>query len=657
MISNRTIRLGKGLRHVALALEEGRLRLSVIGTYIGPPDTECPLWTLSLRTPEGATLDVSADAAGLGDVQRDTGSAAFTWMLSLGGSEAAVRVQVDTDTPGTPSLSLSATLPDGWSVAEAVFPLVRLSRTDDMRLATPTGWGIEREVTPGMELELVYPSWQSTMQFLALCGAAGGVYIGTHDPAANHKAFRARADGDSLTLEVAHFPAIGGSEYTLGYAISLGAFEGGYVDAANLYRPFALTAPWAQAGPVSRRPLPQWLIDTELWLKPGETPWTDDDAECIAATRANVEWCRKAAAFFDVPISLHWYRWHQIPYDTLYPEYFPAKAGFADGVKEAQADGFHVMPYINGRLCDPESKTWKSGGQDWAARDEQGNPYTEVYASEVPLNVMCPSTDGWRGTVSGLVKRLVDEIGVDGVYVDQIAAAKAERCFAMGHPHAPGGGHFWVDAYRRLIAEAHANLPSNGILTTEENMECWIDQFDALLVVNTPTNEGRLIPLFPVIYAGHAVTFGFQYIPKTEAVESVSFRAKMARAFLWGAQLGWVDAEKVMAPDAALSAEFLRALCHARRDAHDFLLYGQFLAPVEVYGDNPPVNVEAPGSFGGTYNLEIQAVMATLWRAEDGRTAVAICNLDDAVHTVQVSALEGAGPITLEAREARVIAV
>ena len=88
------------------------------------------------------------------------------------------------------------------------------------------------------------------------------------------------------------------------------------------------------------------------------------------------------------------------------------------------------MPYINGRLCDPKSKTWtQEGGDKAAARQENGKPYTEVYGSKVPLNVMCPATKQWQDKIAGIVDRLVNECGVDGVYIDQIGAAYAVRCF------------------------------------------------------------------------------------------------------------------------------------------------------------------------------------------------------------------------------------
>ncbi|GAI12717.1 unnamed protein product [marine sediment metagenome] len=57
-----------------------------------------------------------------------------------------------------------------------------------------------------------------------------------------------------------------------------------------------------------------------------------------------------------VPVGVHWYSWHRIPFDDDYPHHFPVKEGFAEGVRELQEAGVFVMPYINGRLWDTRDK-------------------------------------------------------------------------------------------------------------------------------------------------------------------------------------------------------------------------------------------------------------------------------------------------------------
>jgi hypothetical protein len=294
------------------------------------------------------------------------------------------------------------------------------------------------------------------------------------------------------------------------------------------------------------------------------------------------------------------------------------------------------MPYINGRLCDAKSKAWTQEGADKAAaRDDKGEVYTEVYGSKVPLHVMCPGSRYWKDKVAGIVDRLVNECGVDGVYIDQIGAAAAQRCTNPAHGHSPGGGTFWYEGYRAMLDQIRGRLPKDRILTTEENAECWNDQFDALLMVNTSSNAWRrMVPIMPTVYAGRIITFGFQYMQGDDIPKSLPFRAKMARAFLWGSQLGWISVDSVIAENARTEAEFLRTLARVRQGGHEYLLDGRFLGEVEVTGDSPRLTGE--GSADQKYSIDLPAVMATAWLAPDSSMGLAVVNLSDQPRAVEI---------------------
>lgn len=583
-----------------------------------------PLWRLSLRGPEGATTEITSAGAPCVSLESDGSLLRATWSVHLGAVRAQVRASVRLpQDSGLSHWGLSVLLPHGWAVTAVDLPAIpNLERVPGLTLVAPAGWGLEYDVTPGMAYQAAYPSCVACMPFLVFCRDGEALYVAAHDATGSHKRLSARADEYTASCALTHWPAIvepRDGEFRLPYETVVGVVAGDGYDAAQVYRQFSLQTPWGQAGSVSSRSIPEWVKETDLWLRLITDP-VIDLGDCLGARE-----------YFNVRTAVHWYRWHQIPYDTLYPEYFPTKPGFAEGVRRLQEAGFRVMPYINGRLCDPESATWKNGGSQWAARTPAGEPYTEVYGSQVPLNVMCPGTPQWRDKVAELTERLLHECGVDGVYVDQIGAAAPERCFDPSHGHAPGGGSFWVDGYRRLLSDLRERLPEGRMLTTEENAECWIDQLDALLVVNTPTAPGcRAIPLFAAVYSGRVPLFGFQYVPGYESLDSLGFRAKMARAFLWGSQLGWVQVERLMAPDGATAAAYLRRLARCRSHAHAYLAYGRFLGSVPVAGDNPVLHEAAATSFGNkTYDLSIPAVTATAWLAEDGSLGVALANVSE----------------------------
>jgi hypothetical protein len=78
-------------------------------------------------------------------------------------------------------------------------------------------------------------------------------------------------------------------------------------------------------------------------------------------------------------LALHWYVWDDIAFDTGYPDYFPAKPGFPAAVQTLQSAGVHVVPYINGRIFDVGTPSWKADGA------------SQFAAQAVPL-VLNPST-------------------------------------------------------------------------------------------------------------------------------------------------------------------------------------------------------------------------------------------------------------------------
>ncbi|HUV04374.1 MAG TPA: DUF6259 domain-containing protein [Armatimonadota bacterium] len=633
--SGQNVVLDSGKLKLTFNVSGGRLSLQGLAAadgreWLGNSGDAGSLWRLAFQGPEGMAKDLGSSDAILSDAAGRRDRADFAWTVPLAEQAAEVTMAVRVE-PGNPISywSLRAKLPDGWKVSRADFPIVpNIKRHKGLKMAVPWGWGLEYDVEPGTQYDGSYPSCQAAMQFLAFYHGGHGLYIGAHDVRGGHKTFKAAARRDNVGYLCMNWPALqksGGGTYKVPFEAAIGVFNGDYYDAAQIYRKFTFKTPWGRGGPVSERPIPQWVKDTDLWLFSELTPGE------------NLALYKKAADIFGIPISFHWYRWHEIPYDTLYPDYFPAKSGFAEAVRELQGVGWHVMPYINGRLSDPKSKFWtQQRGDKAAARRENGKPYPETYVAHVPLNVMCPYSAQWRQTVAGLVERLLREFGVDGVYIDQIGAAGPVRCFNPDHGHPLGGGTLWVDGYRKLVAEAREKLPKNAILATEENAECWIDQFDLQLMANTPTSEPEPIPLFPSVYSGRSLTFGFQYPAWDDIVKSVPFRAKVARSFVWGAQPGWVRLVDITRPEATKEAEFLRNVVRCRRFGHKFLVYGRFLGMLNVRGDNPRVVCsDAPGSFGGNYRIVLPCVPASAWLAEDGSLGVVLANMSDDVREVE----------------------
>jgi len=457
-----------------------------------------------------------------------------------------------------------------------------------------------------------YPSGWTPVQMGAYYDARGGLYFACEDPNASTKDISTGASGGAIAVRMS-FPAedatVPGNGFRQPGETVLRLFDGDWFDAAGIYRDWVEgKAPW---WPDADRPdTPQWVKDIAVWAQTGGGP------------EEVVEPVKRMAAYMGVPTALHWYSWHEIPFDVNYPHYFPTKLGVPEGVRELQAAGVRVMPYINGRLWDTALDDFKSTGIAAATKDEAGNPYIEEYGSGAKLAPMCPTQKLWRDTVRGIVLRLCGtEVGVDGVYIDQIAAAGPRLCMDKTHGHPLSGGSWWtVGGYWPLLTqlreELHALSPDK-MTTTECNAEPYVHLMDGYLTWHFQYADQ--IPLFAAIYGGRVQLFGRAYNGDEQAV-----RMKAAQSLVWGEQIGWMSPTII---DHPVNGPYLRRVARMRYALRDFLATGTMEHPPMVEGDIPDVTCD--WQWSGPAIRTYSALQAGAWRARDGRLAVILANIVD----------------------------
>lgn len=593
------------------------------------------IWRIKLLGPNGVNPELMPEhgeyqGADLVVNTPDTAAVCFTWKMKSGIREFyPIRMYVGYGRKsGLTEWKIEADLPKGWRVAETDFPRLMLDRKETDKAILPTGWGTEQTIYHAANFECVYPSHSAGMQLLMMRDQDDVVYFATHDRSASIKTLRLRGlYGAALLSNEAVASAAWTPEevgtFRMPWTVSVGFTDRGWqYCATNWYRPFTYQTEWG-GKTFQDRKTPKWLLDNDLWLRPhfaADSTWNS---------------LEQAMKFFGPDCGIHWYRWHQIAYDSEYPEYFPAKEAIPEMFAKARKMGGHVIPYINGRLWDPASKSYTEwNGKEASCRKADGTLYTEIYpTSMVPNTITCPSSPIWQNVVTGLVKRIQEELHTDGVYIDQIGAAAGAPCFADNHPHPNGGGEFWVASYRKMLDGIRKTLKPGNIIITEDNSECYMDKFDIMLMVNTPQSKSiRLVPLYPLIYSDRMMVDCFLYYPLTEPVHDMRFRWKNAMGLLWGTQLGWVKPELLMAPEARPESEFLRTLARFRHHQHDVLYGGQFLEEVVPGGDNPVISFPTlPDS---------PVVLGARWRSPEGKEVLYLVNIDDRPHRVTVDGKE-----------------
>ncbi len=503
------------------------------------------------------------------------------------------------------------------------FPrIANLTVSREGALAVPMGWGqLYKDATRAGHYDGSYPNGWATMQFASLFDGGRAVYLAAHDGQAHHKRLvtRPRPDSDALSFAVAQYPdsmAAPGTAYESPYPVVVGTHAGDWFDAAKIYRAWAMKeSAWFPKLPLAGNPaVPEWLKQNPLWCCSGGDP--KNVVKNVTAFRE----------FFGMPIGFHWYSWHQIPFDDHYPEYFPPKEGFADAVAQLKAKGVHVMPYINGRLFDSRTDSWKNeNAQDYCALSDKGEKYVEVYGSKVPLSPMCPATPYWQEKVAGIVERLVGECGVSGVYIDQIGAAGTAPCFNPKHAHGAGGSASWVPGYREMLTLTRRKMRAKdpqSFLTTEDAAEPYQGGIDAFLMCNQ--TRGGLVPMYPAVYGGRALTFG-RYLFDSDAKASAPMITKLGEMFTFGAQLGWIDAFILRYPK---EAGYLKRLAETRLAAAKYLALGEMLRPPVIETAAPPVKTTW-NLWKSEFPIEFPAVIGSAWRADDGSVALVLTNLTE----------------------------
>jgi hypothetical protein len=584
-----------------------------------------PLWEAELQRPDRTTLTATAAQGTASFRSVADGQAELTWTLPPEQSGATVRAALHLDGPdGAWTLALSG-LADGWAVRTVTFPQVAVGplspAADDDRLVIPQGSGVlyKAPLRSNVTFAGHYPDGWSTYQMMAYYGPAAGVYFACHDPLAATKQIVTHRTNDAAAQVLAFrywAPNLGvpGNGFGTGAPAVVRPFQGDWFDATQIYRA------WAEAEA-------QWWPRDTAWGRPDTPAWMKE--VCVwACTNGSAQDCvakvKEFAAAMGAPTAYHWYSWHEIPFDVKSPHYFPTKPGMKEGVAELQAAGVRVMPYINGRLWDTQLEDFQQSAIAAATKGEDGKPFIEEYGSGAKLAPMCPTQKLWQEKVREIVLRLTDEIGVDGVYIDQIGAAAPRLCMDTSHGHPLGGGHWWTrDGYWPLLADLQASLAPGKMITTECNAEPYARWFDGYLTWHWQSN-GQ-VPAFSAIYAGRIQLFSRAYngSAQPDAPERLAHWMRIGQQLVFGEQLGWIEPAWVLKQPDTL--DFLSRAARTRYALLDFLADGRMARPPAVEDGVPEVT--ADWAWSGKWMVTTSALQRGAWWAEDGRLLLLFANV------------------------------
>lgn len=520
-------------------------------------------------------------------------------------------------------LSVATGTPDVRPMTASVGALLVSNSGPSMMGLHPGGCGtlVPAPASSGTSISAAYPSLGAVMPWLAVWDPERqtGLYFANLDASGAAKTIRMMNSAESgrALLEVSQplplDPQNYGAEVEFAGTLVWQRLTGDWYDASVRYRDWVRrNANWfPKMGPEGRASTPLWMKKLCVW------------GRVFGYAKDAVPAALQFRETLGIPVGIHWYQWHQIPFDDDYPHYLPPKEGFKEGVAEMQAHGCRVVPYTNGRLWDTRDR----GTEDFeftakalagATKKPDGTPFTESYrsrekdGSKVVLAAMCPASEIWKETVAETNRALICDYGLDGAYMDQIACCGPVLCEDPTHGHPLRGGSWWSCEYRSLLAGARQKIASEGksfqpsenqtqsrsrtfdvdapkdfIFSSESNAETCANDLDGMVCWHV---EGKNVPAYCVTYAGVVFPYGRAYDSNTRAM-----RMKWANNLANGDQPGWFPPQFAENPE---QGPYLRPLVRFRYHSISYFYLGELNRPPRLTGKNLPVWSENWNVFG-----------------------------------------------------------
>jgi len=396
-------------------------------------------------------------------------------------------------------------------------------------------------------------------------------------------------------------------------------------DISQIYRKWVIpNAQWTALGPLEKRiasgALPAWLPNVTMWVNNnwGGDPLGPNFGGDPVHVKQEMLAFSKMLDFGHGSLGLHWYEWDTLGFalgsnhtkcdrpnapgvkhancgfDTHYPDYFPARQGCKESVAAMQAAGMRVIPYINGQLYDTEIPRWAKEHATKSVQKFQAetmkttlSPHLEHFDG-ITSAVMCPHTAYWHGIMKETIVKACDEVGFDGVYVDQVGNGEQRNCADPSHNHTINGGSFWAEAFYSIMADVRKTIKRPSMFMTEGIVEEVSGAgFDIMLGLHESTGAGTAV--WHAVYGGYALATG-------HAVSSIgSLSGGMCTAlttqFMLGGSMGWFTYQNTCNPktgcqflNPANSAyvSFIRKLSDARMEATNWMMFGHVTRTVAL---------------------------------------------------------------------------
>jgi hypothetical protein len=386
-----------------------------------------------------------------------------------------------------------------------------------------------------------------------------GLYIAAHDPQMNNKDLYYWGNSFYFESPVENAGVANKAAKGTGFEVTTACYKGDWWQAAKLYRAWALDQKWTSKGPIAKRSdYPKIMAEADIWLRVLFTDYSKYE--------------QALKLWPDVKLGVRHYCWPVQTYDTHYPE-FQARNGVEKFWARAAKDGTLVTPYINGRLWDRKLRSFRYAMRDVCLLDD-GTEAVEFFTPRCA--VMCPATADWQKTLFDMGMDVVEGLGVNGIYYDQIGVSGWATCRNPAHGHPLEGGNWWYHGYRQALEPIRERMAAKGVaITSEGPCEMFMDLIDGALIVGR-NHKSDDVPFWSVVYGGYTTYF---CIEQEADDEPAAIFARQIQGVMNGQVSGSWDSAALFDANPskrtlAAQADVLYRAAKFRKAARDFVAYG-----------------------------------------------------------------------------------
>jgi hypothetical protein len=554
------------------------------------------------RTPRGGRLEVAYDRLRL---EKRTIDVALRYTVELrdDDEETRWRLFIRNDGEGT--------------VKEAHFPLLSgLGRFDALLMPNESGQRLADPIDrlsddiPVVSLE--YPS-RGSMQWFDYGSPDAGLYMASYDADLDYTrmCFGRMGEGRPAGMWIVKYPFAASGTSWSSPEIGVGAHAGDWHWGADRYRTWLET--WTRKAEVP--PKIQEMIGGlgEIMIKAPDGR-VRNPYEAMVTLARQVRESPRGAAFMASG-------WMRDGHDTYYPEYVPiaelgGEEALVAAVDRVHKQGVAVTAYVNGRLANVETDTYRKSGKGWSVLGRApglGVNSTDFFEllerwnqtwdrpGEGWFAVMCPFVREWQDHLVGEVSRVVGRYHFDGVFLDQPGSYYGELCHNPAHGHATPAaawGPGLLELFRRVRAEMR-RLDPDSILWTEgmndafgQHMDYFMDKNPLWLPMRVHPDCETFVEMWRYtrpdsILVNDPATYS--YPPSHDPVHGEKYAFVLGVRGLSASRGRGIEGPKDPGPEAAARRAVVERIARLWIAGEAYLLHGRFMDDVGLKVSTPDV--------------------------------------------------------------------